>query len=102
MTLLLDASLPVGGDRTAHRPSHLALQAIGGAAKKGAFGSNRPRHTLRGKQDAQAVTRSGLRVRWLKQQAPGGDRLAFCRRVRGPHPPLSRPRLGQVRSRSDG
>lgn len=49
-----------GGDRTAHRADDLALAAVGGVAQKGGFASKRPRHTLRGRQDRQAVARSGL------------------------------------------
>ena len=69
----LDASQATGGDRGAHRAQHLALQALGGVAEKGGFASKRPRHTLRGRQDAEAVERSGVRLKLLKQQALAGD-----------------------------
>jgi hypothetical protein len=51
----------------------LPLAAIGGAAQKGGFGWRRPRHTLKGRQDADAVDRSGLRGQLLKAQAEAGD-----------------------------
>jgi hypothetical protein len=41
--------------------------------KKEGFRWRRPRHTLKGRQDAQAVERSGLRLRLLRQQAEAGD-----------------------------
>ncbi|HJU16629.1 MAG TPA: IS630 family transposase [Stellaceae bacterium] len=42
-------------------------------AEKGGFAWRRPRHTLKGRQDADAVDRSGLRLRLLRQQAEAGD-----------------------------
>ena len=41
--------------------------------KKGAFRWRRPRHTLKGRQDADAVDRAGLRRKLLKAQAEAGD-----------------------------
>src|SRR5215218_8195829 len=41
--------------------------------KKGAFRWRRPRHTLKGRQDADAVDRGGLRRKLLKAQAEAGD-----------------------------
>ena len=47
--------------------------------QKGGFVFKRPRHTLKGRQDASAVDRSGLRLKLLKQQAKAGDlRLLFA------------------------
>ena len=46
--------------------------------RQGGFAWRRPRHSLKGRQDAQAVQRSGLRLRLLRQQARAGDiRLLF-------------------------
>jgi transposase len=47
--------------------------ALGGAAPKGDFRWRRPRHTLKGRQDAQAVDRAGLRRQLLEAQAEAGD-----------------------------
>ena len=41
--------------------------------QKGAFRWRRPRHTLKGRQDADAVDRAGLRRKLLKAQAEAGD-----------------------------
>lgn len=41
--------------------------------KKGEFRWRRPRHTLKGRQDADAVDRGGLRRKLLKAQAEAGD-----------------------------
>src|SRR3954469_20766964 len=41
--------------------------------KKGAFRWRRPRHTLKGRQDGDAVDRAGLRRTLLKAQAEAGD-----------------------------
>src|SRR5216683_6030420 len=61
-------------DREANRRAHLEIAAQRGA-EKGGFAWRRPRHTLKGRQDADAVDRSGLRLRLrlLKQQAEAGD-----------------------------
>jgi transposase len=56
----------------ANRRAHLEIAAQRGA-EKGGFAWRRPRHTLKGRQDADAVDRSGLRLRLLKQQAEAGD-----------------------------
>ena len=60
-------------DREANRRAHLEIAAQCGDAQKGGFAWRRPRHTLKGRQDAEAVERSGLRLRLLKQQAAAGD-----------------------------
>ena len=45
---------------------------------EGGYRWRRPRHSLKGRQDASAVDRAGLRLRLLKQQAAAGDiRLLF-------------------------
>src|SRR4051794_3123520 len=41
--------------------------------KKGDFRWRRPRHTLKGRQDAEAVDRAGLRRKLFKAQAEAGD-----------------------------
>jgi hypothetical protein len=69
----LDPAAPGGRDREARGPAHLPLAALGRAAAKGAFRWRRPRHTLKGRQDADAVDRAGLRRRLLKAQAEAGD-----------------------------
>jgi hypothetical protein len=46
---------------------------LGGAAEKRGFGWRRARHTLKGRQDPDAVDRSGLRRKLLKAQAEAGD-----------------------------
>src|ERR1700687_3359674 len=68
----LDLAAPGRRDREANRRAHLEIAAQRGA-EKGGFAWRRPRHTLKGRQDADAVDRSGLRLRLLKQQAEAGD-----------------------------
>src|SRR3954452_20475851 len=55
------------------RCAHLPFPALGRVAPKGAFRWRRPRHTLKGRQDADAVDRAGLRRKLLKAQAEAGD-----------------------------
>src|SRR3712207_2423081 len=50
-----------------------SLAAVGGVAQKGAFRWRRPRHTLKGRQDPDAVEREGVRRKLLKAQAEAGD-----------------------------
>src|ERR671917_1290708 len=69
----LDAAASGGRDRKALRRAHLLLTAVRGAAPKGASRWRRPRHTLKGRQDPDAVDRIGLRCRLLKAQAEAGD-----------------------------
>jgi transposase len=46
--------------------------------RKKSFAWRRPRHTLNGRQDKQAIERSGVRLSLLRQQAQAGDiRLFF-------------------------
>jgi len=74
----LDAAAAQGGDRPARRGRHLDLAPQPAAATKGGFAWRRPRHTLKGRQDRDAVERSGVRLRLLRQQAAAGDiRLLF-------------------------
>src|ERR1700693_928780 len=68
----LDAAAPGRRDREAHRQAHLEIAAQRGTEKRG-FAWRRPRHTLKGRQDTDAVDRCGLRLRLLKQQAKAGD-----------------------------
>ena len=56
----------------AHRRDGLAGSPERGPAK-GGYRWRRPRHTLKGRQDADAVDYAGLRLRLLKQQAAAGD-----------------------------
>src|SRR5215213_1052670 len=69
----LDLAAAGRRDRETLRRAHLALTALGRVAPKGAFRWRRPRHTLKGRQDAQAVDRAGLRCKLLKAQAEAGD-----------------------------
>jgi transposase len=60
------------------RHCHIGLTAQHHAAQKGGFSWRRPRHTLKGRQDKEAVERSGVRLNLLRQQAEAGDiRLLF-------------------------
>src|SRR4051812_48210827 len=74
-------------------PGHLSV-----VLRKGGYRWRRPRHSLEGRQDADAVDRAGLRLRLLKRQAAAGDihllfgdeaealshpYLAHCRAERG-------------------
>jgi transposase len=68
----VDAGPARGRGRGAHRRDDLAGPPERGAAK-GGYRWRRPRHTLKGRQDADAVDRAGLRLRLLKRQAEAGD-----------------------------
>src|SRR3954447_2252844 len=68
----LDVGPARGRGRGAHRRDGLAGSPERGAAK-GGYRWRRPRHSLKGRQDADAVERAGLRLRLLKQQAAAGD-----------------------------
>src|SRR3954463_12822126 len=68
----LDPGPARGRGRGAHRRDDLAGPPERGPAK-GGYRWRRPRHTLKGRQDADAVDRAGLRLRLLKQQAAAGD-----------------------------
>src|SRR3954454_14061135 len=62
-----------GAARDARRRAHLVLAAIRRAEEKGGFRWRRPRHTLKRRQDPNAVDRAGLRRKLLKAQAEAGD-----------------------------
>jgi hypothetical protein len=75
----LDPAAAQGRDPAPVRGRHLALAAEHPAAAKRGFAWRRPRHTLIGRQDPQAVARAGLRLNLLRQQAQAGDiRLLFA------------------------
>src|SRR5689334_23611361 len=68
----VDAGPARGRDPGPHRGDGLAGSPEPGAAK-GGYRWRRPRHTLKGRQDADAVDRAGLRLRLLKRQAMAGN-----------------------------
>src|ERR1700734_2119545 len=70
----LDYSAPARRDRGAGGRAHQPLATVQGAAQK-KFRWRRPRHTLKGRQDAAEVERVGLRLQLRKQQAEAGDIL---------------------------
>ena len=49
------------------------ITAVQGAAQKRGFRWRRPRHTLKGRQDPDAIDRFGLRLKLRKAQAEAGD-----------------------------
>src|SRR3954467_12480997 len=67
----LDAGAAVCRDRPARRAGNLAAVALAPIAPKG-FVWRRPRHTLKGRQDATAGAASRQRLIDLKNQAPAG------------------------------
>src|SRR5215218_8615546 len=67
----LDAGPPVCRDRPAWRADDLAAVAVAPIAPKG-FAWRRPRHTLKGRQDAAAVEASRRHLTDLKTQAAAG------------------------------
>src|ERR1700759_2939474 len=69
----LGAAAAGGGGRTTRGRGHLTLAVIGGAGPKRGFGRRVRRHTLKWRQDADAVDRAGLRGQLLKAQAAAGD-----------------------------
>jgi transposase len=69
----VDAAAVGGRDRAADRGDDLDRAAERAAAAKGGFAWRRPRHTLRGRQDAEAVERAGVRLALRRQQARAGD-----------------------------
>src|SRR6202046_4917702 len=69
----LDACASGRRDRRPRGRDDLEIAAFQGAAQKGAFRYRRPRHTLKGRQDAEAVDRGGLRIKLLRAQAEAGD-----------------------------
>ena len=69
----LDVAAAAGRDRDPNRAADLEIASQRGDAQKGGFRWRRPRHTLKRRQDALAIDRSGLRLRLLEQQAKAGD-----------------------------
>src|SRR3954470_17098765 len=67
----VDAAAPVRRDRPARRAGDLAALAVAPIAPKG-FAWRRPRHTLKGRQDAAAVAASRRHLTDLKTQAAAG------------------------------
>src|SRR3954447_15196927 len=67
----VDAGAPVRRDCPAWRAGDLAAPAVAPTAPKG-FAWRRPRHTLKGRQDAAAVETSRERLADLKTQAAAG------------------------------
>ena len=61
------------GDRTPDRSKYFSFPTERFAQTKRGFRWRRPRHTLRGRQDASEVDRVGLRLRLRRQQARAGD-----------------------------
>src|SRR5262249_29616061 len=75
----LDTGAPRRRDSKPGGRYPLPLAALQGAAEKRGFRFRRPRHTLKGRQDADAVDRGGLRLKLRKAQALAGDIvLLFC------------------------
>jgi hypothetical protein len=70
----LDAGAPHWRDRGPRGRHHLQIASVQGAAQK-KFRWRQPRHTLKGRQDADAVDRVGLRLALQKAQAEAGDIL---------------------------
>ena len=68
----LDLAASPGRDRAASRSNDLEVAALQDAKKNG-YRWRRPRHSLNGRQDPNAVDRGGLRLKLLKQQAEAGD-----------------------------
>ena len=69
----LDTAPAASGDRATSRDQHLEIAAEHSAAEKRGFRWRRPRHTLIGRQDPEAVDRVGLRLKLRKEQAEAGD-----------------------------
>jgi hypothetical protein len=65
--------MATGRDRAPRRPAHLEVPAEHPAPGKRGFRWRRPRHSLTGRQDAEAVDRIGLRLALRKAQAAAGD-----------------------------
>jgi transposase len=69
----LDTGPVARRDRESNRSAYLQVPAERGAPEKRGFRWRRPRHSLKNRQEADAVERSGLRLTLLKQQAAAGD-----------------------------
>lgn len=69
----MDPGPPGRGDRQPRRRDDLKIAALESSAPKRGFRFRRPRHTLKGRQDKDAVDRVGLRLKLRKAQAEAGD-----------------------------
>src|SRR5688572_15600769 len=68
----LDAATVVCRNRTPGWCAGVRRLAVGSFTQDG-YRWRRPRHTLVGRQEADAVERSGVRLKLLRQQAEAGD-----------------------------
>lgn len=69
----LDFGALAGRNRTADRYPDLEIAVEHSAEGKRGFRWRRPRHTLKGRQEREAVERVGLRLQLRKAQAQAGD-----------------------------
>jgi hypothetical protein len=69
----MDSAATARRGDVANRARDLAVVAPRGDGQKRGLRWRRPRHTLKGRQEVDAVERSGLRLKLLKQQATAGD-----------------------------
>src|SRR5258708_2208472 len=69
----LDSDPPRRGNRKERGCHDLQIAALQGAAQKRGFRWRRPRHTLKGRQDPDAIDRVGVRLKLRKAQAEAGD-----------------------------
>ena len=69
----MDAGPPCRGDHKPRGGHNFPITAVQGAAQKRGFRWRRPRHTLKGRQDPDAIDRVGLRLKLRKAQAEAGD-----------------------------
>ncbi len=69
----LDAGPPCRRNRKERGCDDLLVAVIQGVAQKRGYRYRRPRHTLKGRQDANAVDRVGVRLKLRKAQAEAGD-----------------------------
>ncbi len=69
----LDDPALAGRDRASGRPADFAIPAEHPAQGKRGLRWRRPRHSLTGRQDAEAVERVGLRLKLRRAQAEAGD-----------------------------
>lgn len=73
--MVATAIRPIERDPTVQRRRELQIAAFGGPTKKSGLSYRRPRHTLKDRQDADAVERIGFRLALRKAQAKAGDLL---------------------------
>ena len=93
----LDDPASHGRNREARRRQNRTLAAFQSASQKRGFRWRRPRHTLKGRQDADEIGRVGLRLRLRRQQAEAGDIvLLYADESEAlTHPYLARGEFGQ-------